>query len=74
MKTNNQIAYVAHIIRNTEDFPDTDEITLDSARAILENALPNTVPKGITAEKLQAIWHDLIQDESFMDPDNPFEC
>lgn len=61
-----KINYVAYIIQHTEDFPSTGEITIDSARNIIQNAAPHrSVPK-LLPEELVKIWNVLIHDPEFM--------
>jgi len=60
------IEFVTYIIKHSESFPFTDEITLDSAELLLENALPEIVPAGLTAPEVVAIWNQLVHDESVM--------
>ena len=61
-----KVDYVAHIIQHTEDFPVTGEITIDSARNIIQNATPHkSVPK-LTPEEFVKIWNVLIHDPVFM--------
>lgn len=60
-------AFVTYIIQHTEDYPNTDEITLESARQIIDNLDRNEpfIP-DITPEDLRDLWNELVHDPEVM--------
>ena len=68
-KAMNRTELVTHIIQHSEDFPDTEEITLESAQTILENLDQEYLQEDLTAEEFMQTWNQLIHDPSVMDID-----
>ena len=58
--------FITYIIQHEADYPNTGEITLESAQTLIDNTLPEYLPKGITAEEVFAIWNRLVHDPAIM--------
>lgn len=63
--------FVAYLIQHTDEFPENEPITLESAQLLLDNTFEATHPDGITAQDVMDIWNRLIEDPSIMEPDEP---
>lgn len=58
--------FVIHCIRHAENYPDLDEIDLDTARSVIDNLAPDASLPAITAEEFMALWNASIHDPDVM--------
>ena len=61
--------FVTYMIQHTDNFPDTEPISLESAKLLISNTFETIRPADLTAEEAMEIWNRLIKDPAVMDPD-----
>lgn len=59
--------FVIHMIKQTDNYPFVDPISLESAQSIINNIFPELQPEGITAEDIVTIWNQKINDPAVME-------
>ena len=58
--------FVAYVIQHTEDYPNTGEISLETAQIILANLVQNHSIPSVTPEEFTALWNRLVHDPAAM--------
>lgn len=58
--------FITHLIQHAEDFPDTGEIDLAAASAVLANLVPDKSIPAITPEEFVTLWNQLVHDPNVM--------
>ena len=58
--------FITYCIQHHEDFPDVGEIDLDSARAVLENIVPDPHLPSISPEDFVTFWNAAVHDPEIM--------
>lgn len=61
-----KLEFVTYIIQHHEDFPNTGEITLDTAANILDNIADKRNVPTISPEELRDLWNQLVHDPDVM--------
>ena len=66
----NKVDFVIHCIRHSEFFPDVGEITLDTARSVVENLAPDERIPQMTADEFMNTWNAFVHNPKVMDPNS----
>ena len=58
--------FITHLIQHAEDFPNTGEIDLAAASAVLANLVPDKSIPAITQKEFVTLWNQLVHDPKVM--------
>lgn len=58
--------FVIHCIRHSEDYPETGEIDMNTARSVLDNLVPDDSLPTMTTEEFRSMWNSFVHDPEVM--------